>query len=165
MLQLRGRALLLAVTTLTSLGFFLIGFDNGLMGGLVNGAAFNKTFDDPDPDMVANIVSLYESEFPYSSTSTSVNVGEERPDGRVVGCFFGSIFSSVVGERMGRIRSIGFGVSVMIVGALLQATAYSRAHMIIARIITGIGMGTINSTTPVLQVSGAEIQFVRRNRD
>lgn len=62
MLQLRGRRLLLAVTALNSLGFFLIGFDNGLMGGLVTGSAFNKTFDNPDPDMVANIVSLYESE-------------------------------------------------------------------------------------------------------
>jgi hypothetical protein len=66
MLRLRGKWLLGAVTTLTSLGFFLIGYDNGLMGGLVTGSAFNKTFDNPDPDMVANIVSLYESE---SSTS------------------------------------------------------------------------------------------------
>lgn len=32
--ELRGRALLLTVTTLTSLGFMLIGYDNGLMGGL-----------------------------------------------------------------------------------------------------------------------------------
>lgn len=32
--ELRGRALLGAVTGLTSLGFFMIGYDNGLMGGL-----------------------------------------------------------------------------------------------------------------------------------
>jgi hypothetical protein len=34
MYQPRGRGLLGAVTVLTSLGFLLIGFDNGLMGGL-----------------------------------------------------------------------------------------------------------------------------------
>jgi len=34
MLELQGRQLILAVSTLTSLGFMLIGFDNGLMGGL-----------------------------------------------------------------------------------------------------------------------------------
>jgi hypothetical protein len=39
----------------------------------------------------------------------------------------------------------------MIVGALLQATAYSRAHMIVARIVSGVGMGFINSTVPVFQ--------------
>lgn len=33
MFELRGRGLLGAVTVLTSLGFLLIGFDNGLMGG------------------------------------------------------------------------------------------------------------------------------------
>jgi MFS family permease len=39
----------------------------------------------------------------------------------------------------------------MIIGALLQATAYSRAHMIVARIVSGTGMGFINSTVPVFQ--------------
>lgn len=34
MYQLHGQGLLGAVTVLTSLGFLLIGFDNGLMGGL-----------------------------------------------------------------------------------------------------------------------------------
>jgi hypothetical protein len=34
MVELRGQSLLGAVTVLTSLGFLLIGFDNGLMGGL-----------------------------------------------------------------------------------------------------------------------------------
>ena len=34
MVELRGNALLAAVTTLTSLGFLMIGYDNGLLGGL-----------------------------------------------------------------------------------------------------------------------------------
>jgi hypothetical protein len=33
MIPLKGRSLLTAVTTITSLGFLMIGFDNGLMGG------------------------------------------------------------------------------------------------------------------------------------
>jgi MFS family permease len=43
------------------------------------------------------------------------------------------------------------GYMVMIIGALLQATAYSRAQMIVARVVSGVGMGAINSTVPVLQ--------------
>ncbi|KAF6230544.1 hypothetical protein HO133_004888 [Letharia lupina] len=39
----------------------------------------------------------------------------------------------------------------MIVGSLLQSTAYTRAHIIVARIVSGCGMGFINSTVPVFQ--------------
>jgi sugar porter (SP) family MFS transporter len=132
MLELRGNALLGTVTVLTSMGFLLIGFDNGLMGGLVNGPAFNDTFDNPDSTMISLIVAIYE-----------------------VGCFIGSVITAFVGENLGRRRTIGAGVVVMIIGALLQATAYSRAHMIVARIVTGTGMGVINSTVPVLQAEFA----------
>lgn len=41
------------------------------------------------------------------------------------------------------------GATIGILGALLQASSYSRAQLIIGRIVSGIGMGTINSTTPV----------------
>lgn len=39
----------------------------------------------------------------------------------------------------------------MIIGAVLQASAYSRAHIIVARVVSGVGMGFINSTVPVFQ--------------
>ncbi|PMD53232.1 general substrate transporter [Hyaloscypha bicolor E] len=126
--ELRGQSLLGAVTVLTSLGFLLIGFDNGLMGGLVNGKAFTDAFDNPNATMVGLIVAIYE-----------------------IGCFFGAITTAALGEQLGRRKSIGGGVIVMIVGALLQATSYSRAQMIVARIVSGVGMGAINSTVPVLQ--------------
>ncbi len=48
MYQPRGRGLLGAVTVLTSLGFLLIGFDNGLMGGL------GKSRSWPIPPWVSN---------------------------------------------------------------------------------------------------------------
>ncbi|KAK0103274.1 hypothetical protein ONS95_005307 [Cadophora gregata] len=128
MFELRGRGLLGAVTVLTSLGFLLIGFDNGLMGGFVNGKAFTDTFDSPDATMIGLIVAIYE-----------------------VGCFFGAVITAAVGEQLGRRKSIGAGVIVMIIGAVLQATSYSRAQMIVARVVSGVGMGAINSTVPVLQ--------------
>jgi hypothetical protein len=36
------------------------GYDNGVMGGLVNQPAFINTFNNPGPTMVGLIVSLYE---------------------------------------------------------------------------------------------------------
>ncbi|KAK4991879.1 hypothetical protein LTR50_001498 [Elasticomyces elasticus] len=143
--QLEGNALLYTVTTLTCLGFFFIGFDNGLMlqgnlklindiqGGLVNGPAFDNTFgidtnSSSGTNLVAIIVAIYE-----------------------IGCFIGAVSTSFVGEKLGRRKSVLIGVIIMMVGALLQATAYATAHMIVARIISGTGMGFINSTVPVIQ--------------
>ncbi|TGO61566.1 hypothetical protein BCON_0026g00100 [Botryotinia convoluta] len=126
--DLEGRALFTAVTSLTCLGFLLIGYDNGLMGGLVNATGFKDTFNNPDPTIVGLIVAIYE-----------------------VGCFLGSVATSLFGENIGRKKSIGIGVVIMIIGALLQASAYSRAHIIVARVVSGVGMGFINSTVPVFQ--------------
>ncbi|EKG10593.1 Sugar/inositol transporter [Macrophomina phaseolina MS6] len=110
------------------MGFLLIGFDNGLMGGLVGATAFNDTFNKPGATMIGLIVAIYE-----------------------VGCFFGAVVTSIIGETLGRKKSIAIGIVIMVVGALVQATAYSRAHLIVARIVSGVGMGFINSTVPVLQ--------------
>ena len=60
MLELQGRALLGTVTSVTCLGFLLIGYDNGVMGGLVNQPAFNTTFGTPNATMIGLIVAIYE---------------------------------------------------------------------------------------------------------
>ncbi|CAG8887295.1 unnamed protein product [Penicillium egyptiacum] len=131
-MKLQGNSLFAAVTALTALGFMQIGYDNGLMGGLVNQSAFNETFDSPNPTMVGLIVSIME-----------------------VGAFFGSICTAFVGENIGRKKSIAIGVVTLIVGSVLQATAYHRAHLIVGRIISGFGLGMVNSTVPVMQAEFA----------
>ncbi|PHH92621.1 hypothetical protein CDD83_6548 [Cordyceps sp. RAO-2017] len=125
---LRGRQLLLTVSLLTSLGFMLVGYDNGLMGGLVNSPAFKASFNSPKPRMIGLIVAIFE-----------------------IGCFVGSIGAAVFGERFGRRRTIGHGCWIMIVGAAVQATSYCRTQLIAGRVVSGIGLGIVNSTVPVLQ--------------
>ena len=68
-----------------------------------------------------------------------------------MGAFVGAVATSTFGEALGRRKTIAVGVVIMIIGALLQATAYARAHILVARIVSGVGMGTINSTVPVFQ--------------
>ncbi|KAF4211000.1 hypothetical protein CNMCM8980_002916 [Aspergillus fumigatiaffinis] len=99
------------------------------MGGLVNQTAFNDTFDSPGSTMIGVIVSLME-----------------------IGAFIGSVSSAFFGERIGRRKSIAVGVVILILGALLQATAYHRSHLIVGRVVSGVGLGIVNSTVPVMQV-------------
>ncbi|KAF5007604.1 hypothetical protein FDECE_6068 [Fusarium decemcellulare] len=127
-MELQGQSLILTVSVLTSLGFMLIGYDNGLMGGLVNTSAFQDTFDSPNSDMIGVIVAIFE-----------------------IGCFFGAVFAAIWGEKLGRRRSVLIGCVVMIIGAVLQAASYTRAMMIVGRIVSGLGLGTVNSTIPVMQ--------------
>ena len=68
-----------------------------------------------------------------------------------VGAFLGAVATSTFGEALGRRKTIAVGVTIMIIGALLQATAYARSHLLVARIVSGVGLGIINSTTPVFQ--------------
>ncbi|KAG6000929.1 hypothetical protein E4U21_004880, partial [Claviceps maximensis] len=90
--------------------------------------AFLNTFNKPSSTMIGVIVAIFE-----------------------VGCFFGSILSAVFGERLGRRWTISHGCCVMIVGVVLQASSGTRAQMIVARAVSGTGLGIVNSTVPVLQ--------------
>jgi MFS family permease len=68
-----------------------------------------------------------------------------------VGCFIGAMATAFIGERLGRKKSVAIGAAISIVGAILQATAFGRAHLIVGRVVSGVGLGIINSTVPVMQ--------------
>ncbi|EST08403.1 General substrate transporter [Kalmanozyma brasiliensis GHG001] len=129
---LRGNALLAVITASCASGFLLVGYDNGVMGGLVNGEEFKRTFNTNDANTLGNIVSLYE-----------------------IGCFFGALATFVVGDYLGRRRTILISSIFMVAGAIIQAACNDVGVMIAGRIISGLGMGAINSTVPVLQAETA----------
>jgi MFS family permease len=98
------------------------------------------------------IVSCFDREY-CTSYEHSPDASNLRRN--TVGAFLGSLATATFGERLGRRKTIAVGVVVMMIGALLQATAYVRAHIIVARIVSGVGMGIINSTVPVYQAEFA----------
>jgi MFS family permease len=68
-----------------------------------------------------------------------------------IGCFFGAIAAFVFGDYFGRKRTIIIGTTIMSIGALLQCTAYGVPHMIVGRIVAGIGNGINTATAPTYQ--------------
>ena len=63
-----------------------------------------------------------------------------------IGCFFGAILAFLVGDMLGRKKTILVGTTIMSIGALLQITAYGVPQMIVGRVVAGIGNGMNTST-------------------
>lgn len=57
----RGRSLVIAVTACSCQAFMLLGYDQGVMSGLVGAQnRFAEDFGNPDAGMEGNIVALYD---------------------------------------------------------------------------------------------------------
>lgn len=68
-----------------------------------------------------------------------------------LGCFVGAITTIFISNPLGRKKMIILGTSIMIIGAILQASATTLPHFIIGRVITGFGNGGNTSTVPTWQ--------------
>ncbi|KAK9858991.1 hypothetical protein MYU51_015889 [Penicillium brevicompactum] len=136
---LRGSSLNIMISIIAGLDFLLFGYDQGVMGGLLTLNSFVTVFPEIDTT--------------HSSSSTSTNSTTQgiTTASYNLGCFFGAIFCIWIGNYLGRRKTIFTGSIIMIVGATLQACAYSLPHLIVGRIVTGIGNGMNTSTVPTWQ--------------
>ncbi|KAL3462401.1 general substrate transporter [Aspergillus heterothallicus] len=128
-MQMQGRAITWGITVACGSGFFLFGYDQGVFGGILNDKNFLKTFNNPDSTIQAQITSTY-----------------------YLGAIFGAIFSRFIGDRIGRRKAIMLGSIFLTVGGALQASASTLAHMIIGRIVGGVGTGLNTTAIPMWQV-------------
>ncbi|KAK9454001.1 putative hexose carrier protein [Dipodascopsis uninucleata] len=125
-LKLKGQNLVYAVTFGSSIGFLLLGYDLGYMGGLTTSDEFLRLFDYPNASLLGFMVSAYE-----------------------LGCLFGSLFQFFFGDRKGRKFGILLGTSIIIIGAVLQTTSYGLAQFLVGRIVAGFGLGAMVTVVPV----------------
>ena len=125
---LSGASLVAAITSVCSSGFLLFGYDQGVMSGVVISKIWLAQMGHPSTIMLSTITALYD-----------------------VGAVFGAIGAAVLGDRLGRKRTLILGCSVLIVGTLLMAACYERIQMMFGRVFTGLGIGFITSVTPVYQ--------------
>ncbi|KIW62024.1 hypothetical protein PV05_02077 [Exophiala xenobiotica] len=126
-LGLQGQSLSWAITLCAGSAFLLFGYDQGVLGSIISGSDFLGALGiaPDDPDTLSTVVSIYDI-------------------GNMVGCLAAAIW----GGRYGRRAAITFGCIVTIIGAALQASSYSVAQMIVARIITGVGNGVNTAIIP-----------------
>lgn len=81
-----------------------------------------------------------------------------------IGCLAGALFILAMGDVLGRRRAMIIGGVIMIIGAIIQVTAYkdhsALAQFIIGRVITGVGNGINTSTIPTYQGELSKTAFV-----
>lgn len=124
--QLRGRPLTILVCFNASVAFLLFGYDQGVLAGLLTSPYFLSTFGHPDSGLIGTINSVYN-----------------------LGCFCGAVFTFFVGDKLGRRKALLLGLSIMLIGAVLQTSAFSVPQIIVGRVVTGIGNGMDTATCPM----------------
>ncbi|TLD35702.1 general substrate transporter [Venturia nashicola] len=68
-----------------------------------------------------------------------------------IGALIGCAVNFYLGDLFGRRRMMWLAMAFIVCGATLQTTAYTISHLIVGRIICGIGTGIDSSTVPMYQ--------------
>ena len=109
-----GRPTRTAIVITCGQAFFLFGYDQGVFGGLITNPNFLDTFGHPAPGLLGIIVSIYN-----------------------LGCLMGCALNFVLGERLGRRWAIMGAMIFIVVGAVIQSSAYGVPQLMVGRVITG----------------------------
>lgn len=102
-----------------SVSFFLEGYQAGILGGVQDTSQYLEAIDNPTGTYVVPMIA---SSYTLAAAVMSVLV-------------------VVVGMPLGRRNSIMFGNILIILGGIIQAATFSVAQIIVARVISGFGIG------------------------
>ncbi|EGD94448.1 sugar transporter [Trichophyton mentagrophytes] len=146
--RLEKRSLLIAINSVAALSIFFFGYDQGMMGGVNNAKHYIELMGFGHTEAV-------------NGSKNSPVITDSLLQGGIVSVYYlgtlmGALAGGMVGDRLGRIRSIALGAVWGIIGAALQCSAQNHVWMIFARLINGIGTGILNAIVPVWATETAE---------
>lgn len=119
------------------------GYDQGMMGGVNESPDYVETMEIGRSDNGTLII---------TNSLLQGGIVAIFYLGTLIGCLIGGAF----GDKYGRIRTIGLGSSISILGACLQCAAQNSTWMLVARVINGIGTGALNTIVPAWASEVAE---------
>ncbi|CAJ2513262.1 Uu.00g013810.m01.CDS01 [Anthostomella pinea] len=134
---LKGKWLTFWITVACATDMSLFGFDQGVFSGVVITQDYLDVHNlngSGKTSVLSIVTSIY-----------------------TVGCFLGAVIAFGIGEKYGRKKTIIVGTVIMTIGAILQTSSFSVPHMIVARIVTGIGNGINTATAPVWQTETSKV--------
>lgn len=146
--KLQKRSLLIAINCIAGLSIFFFGYDQGMMGGVNNAKDYIE------------LMGFGHVETIDGSVNTPV-ITDSLLQGGIVSVYYlgtlvGALAGGVVGEKVGRIKTIALGAAWGVLGASLQCSAQNHVWMIFARLINGFGTGILNAIVPVWATESAQ---------
>ncbi|KAI0729752.1 general substrate transporter [Fomitopsis betulina] len=138
----KGRRLYYTINLVAGLAIFFFGYDQGMMSGV-----------NTSPDYV-RVMKLGYSTYEGPSEGYVATITQPTKEGGIVSIYYlgtliGALMGGVLGDRIGRIRTMFVGSFWVLIGATLQCSAQNVAWMLCARVINGIGTGYLNAIVPV----------------
>jgi len=126
--RLTGASLRGGIAGVCGVAFLLFGYDQGVLGAVIDLDSFRDAMNQPSADLQGIIAAIYD-----------------------IGCFLGAIVAFITADRWGRKGSIKWGSWIMVVGTILQTSATEPVQMILSRTLTGIGNGINTVNVPIWQ--------------
>ncbi|KAJ5176697.1 uncharacterized protein N7482_002574 [Penicillium canariense] len=134
---LRGNSLnVVTILGVLMPGILSVGYNAASLGGVLSLESFEKQFHEID------ITDASDRTHASAIQGTVVAV-------YTVGGFIGTFVCIWLGDMLGRRRVIMAGAIVQVIGAILNASAYSLAQLIASRLVIGIGTGAFLATIPL----------------
>jgi MFS family permease len=135
----RGSSLnIVAILGVLMPGIMSVGYNAASLGGVLTFNTFEAQFPDID---------VTHSENPSRTSTLQGTVVAVY----AIGGFLGTFSCIWLGDILGRRRMIMAASIVQILGATLNATAYSLTQLIVSRVTIGVGTGAILATIPLWQ--------------
>jgi MFS family permease len=130
----RTRRVLISIAASTVMALF--GYEQGILGGIIVGAEFNRYFNHPSTFIIGWVTSVYD-----------------------LGSLLGSLVTLGVGEWLGRKRMLLVFTAIMTIGIVIQTLAQSIVWLFLGRVIAGIGNGGNTATAPVWHMETTTAEF------
>lgn len=149
-LGLKGDAINHACVFLITMPTFLCyGYNQSVAGGLLTNPSFYTQF----PEIDTQSTDLGDAEKSQNSTLQGTVIALYTAGG-----IFGALATCVWGDKLGRRNVIFIANILVMIGAILMASSFELAQMIVARVVLGLGTGAVSSTVPVWTSELAKIQ-------
>lgn len=108
------------VTCFSAMGVLLMGYDQGVMSGIITGPYFKAYFNHPTSYEIGTMVAILE-----------------------IGAFITSLACGTLADVLGRKKLIFWGALVFSIGGAIQTFTIGFKSMVLGRIIAGFGVGAL----------------------
>ncbi|KAI6848376.1 general substrate transporter [Hortaea werneckii] len=134
-MAIAGKRLQLTLAVTGAIAWVLQEYDQALMNGLLTLPSFIDTF----PAIDTSTPRLADKNSTLQGTAVALYE---------VGAAIGALTMFFIGDWYGRKRPAMGAAVVVLIGVILQATSFGLAQLIVARIVTGLGVGSLTATIP-----------------